>query len=138
MAMSLNPLTPRIPDPPKGFFSSMSFSDIWQTAVFVGATVVMMTRIQAAGEHESEMRRSLESRTLELISNVASRQTENGARFDQRFLENATRNREALTELKASLTHQGDKLDSLGSKLDTLAATAALAQQPQQDRKPSR
>lgn len=134
MAVLLSPLPP----PPRGLFQSMTFSDVWQTAAFVITSAVLVTRMQASQEHESEMRRALESRTVELIASISTRQTENSARFDQRFSENATRDHEALAKLETGLARQGDKLDALGSKLDTLAASFAIAQQQQQQQQDRR
>ena len=125
---------PGPPEPPRPTFLR-NLMDVWQPIITIGAAIILITRLQSSIEHEGELRRILEQRFVEMLGQISTRQGENALRFDQRFAENAARDREVFIELKTGLTTQGDKIDRLASKLDTLAAGfSGLQQQQQQQR----
>lgn len=119
------PATP--PDPPKpSFFRALT--DVWQPILTIGAAIVLITRLQSSIEHEGDLRRVLETRLVEMMAQIAVRQADNAIRFDQRFAENAARDREVFIELKSGLSIQSDKIDRLSSKLDVLSTAYTTGQ----------
>ena len=99
------------------WLKTFSFGDLIKIAAFLGAGLITFTNLKSDLLHEAEMRQMLEARTQEMVSEMRQAQKDNSSRTDQRFQENATRDRELLGEVKA-------RMDRLEGKVDQLLAGA--------------
>ena len=113
------PITPMTKD----WFSTITFGDSVKIASVFALAVTGYVKLGERVDHESELRRMLEGKTLELVAQLRVTQIENTARYDAKFKENSDRDREVITEIKQGLNRLNDKVDNINNNQRALASS---------------
>lgn len=95
------------------WFNTVTLGDIIKVGFFVGGIVISFTKLSDGLTREAEMRMLFEGATKETVMQIRSNQAENSARWDARFTESSSRDRESAQEMKSQMSRLNDKLDAI-------------------------